>query len=190
MKNIVIFASGGGTNALNIIRHFKQKDTAKVVGVFCNVPGAGVIEKAEKEGVPVQVFTKEELRNGEGFDEKLQALKPDVIVLAGFLWLFPERLLKLFPNRVVNIHPALLPAYGGKGMYGDKVHSAVMANGERIHGVTVHVVNEEYDKGEILAQESFEILPGDSMDSILQKIHEIEYRIYPIAIENLLGKLS
>lgn len=185
--NIVIFASGSGTNALNLIRHFKNSDKARVVAVFCNKPEAGVIAKAEGEQVPVVMFSREDLLHEGRLDRELQRFQPDVIALAGFMWLFPERLVRRYKNRIVNIHPALLPAYGGKGMYGDRVHRAVLANGEKKHGVTVHLVNEHYDEGAVILQESFPVTESDNLDSISRKIHEIEYRIYPRAIEQVLN---
>lgn len=185
--NIVIFASGSGTNALNLIRHFKNSDKARVVAVFCNKPEAGVIAKAEGEQVPVVMFSREDLLHEGRLDRELQRFQPDVIALAGFMWLFPERLVRRYKNRIVNIHPALLPAYGGKGMYGDRVHRAVLANGEKKHGVTVHLVNEQYDKGAILRQESFDVPAGATLDDIAARIHAIEYRIFPEAVEQLLG---
>ncbi|MBL7811272.1 MAG: phosphoribosylglycinamide formyltransferase [Bacteroidetes bacterium] len=185
---IVIFASGSGTNALNLIRHFKANGIAETVAVFCNVPGAGVIEKAEAEDIPVYIFTKESLQSGESLRDRLLDLHAEWVVLAGFLWLIPSWMIRLYPDRIVNIHPALLPAYGGKGMYGDNVHKAVLANGEKTHGVTVHLVNEEYDKGRILAQEHFEISPGDTLETIAAKIHAIEYKIYPACLEKLFAE--
>jgi phosphoribosylglycinamide formyltransferase 1 len=185
-KRILIFASGSGTNAENLIRHFHHSTLAEVVGIFCNVPNAGVIARAERLHVPVYLFDRNALKTAEGMDNALLDFKPDIIVLAGFLWLIPSWLVRLYPNRIVNIHPALLPAYGGKGMYGHKVHEAVIANKESKHGVTVHLVNEEYDKGQILMQESFEITPNDTVETVALKIHDIEYRIFPKVVEDLL----
>ncbi len=187
MKNIVIFASGSGTNALNIIHHFKKGNLARVVAIFCNNPDAGVIEKAKKENIPVILFTKSELKDSPELDLKLQYFNPDMIALAGFLLLFPARWIQNYPNKILNIHPALLPNYGGKGMYGDNVHKAVLENKEKKHGVTVHLVNEDYDKGAIVIQESFDINPNETLETITKKIHEIEFRIFPIAIEKILN---
>lgn len=186
MKNIVIFASGSGSNAENIIRHFQKSDKARVVAVFCNNPKAGVIARAEKLHIPVQLFNRDEFKHGDGFDQALDGFKPHLIVLAGFLWLLPERLIKAYENRIVNIHPALLPKYGGKGMYGHHVHEAVLKAGEKEHGVTVHFVNEHFDAGEIILQEKFSLQDGDTLESTEKKIHEIEFRLYPLAIEKLL----
>lgn len=187
MKSIVIFASGSGTNAENIIRHYADCPKARVTAVFCNKPDAGVIERANNLGVPVVLFTREHC-NTEGFlDEQLSHYTPDLIVLAGFLWLFPERLVKKYRDHILNIHPALLPAYGGKGMFGEHVHRAVLQNGDKIHGVTVHKVNEKYDEGEIVLQESFEVKTGETLSGITEKIHQIEFSIYPKAISKILG---
>lgn len=187
MKSIVIFASASGTNAENIIRHFANCPKAGVTAVFCNKPEAGVISRAEKCGVPVVMFNKENCLN-EGFlDKELIEYRPDVIVLAGFLWLFPERLVKKFHNHILNIHPALLPKYGGKGMYGDNIHRAVLQNGDKIHGVTIHKVNEKYDEGEIVMQESFPVALNETLDSLTDKIHQLEFTLYPKAISRILG---
>jgi phosphoribosylglycinamide formyltransferase-1 len=187
MKSIVIFASGSGTNAENIIRHYADCPKARVTAVFCNKPDAGVIERASNLGVPVVLFSREQC-NTEGYlDEQLSLYKPDLIVLAGFLWLFPERLVKKYRDHILNIHPALLPAYGGKGMFGEHVHRAVLQNGDKIHGVTVHKVNEKYDEGEIVLQESFAVEPGETLTSLTEKIHKLEFSIYPQAISKILG---
>lgn len=189
-KRICIFASGSGSNALNLIKYYKKSELAEVTMVLCNRKDAGVIAKAENENVPVTIFSKFDLENTTVVDNLLAKSEPDIIVLAGFLLQFPKRLLQKYPNRVVNIHPALLPLYGGKGMYGIHVHTAVMANNEKNHGVTVHLVNEEYDKGEILSQESFAIEASDNLESLQTKIHEIEFRLLPKTLDSLLLKLS
>ncbi len=186
MKNIVIFASGSGTNALNLIKYFNQGKLARVAAVFCNNPDAGVIQKANGEHIPVHIFSKIELNTGGKLDDILEDYQPDCIVLAGFLLLFPHRWVEKYENKIVNIHPALLPKYGGKGMYGDHVHKAVLEAKEKTHGVTVHLVNEQYDKGKILLQKSFEVEKDDDLNSIAKKIHQIEFEIFPKAIEKLL----
>lgn len=186
MKNIVIFASGSGTNALNLIQYFKKGNLARVVAVFCNNPDAGVIQKAHSEQVPVHIFNKAQLKEAGDLDTHLSDYNPDCIALAGFLLLFPQRWVEKYEDKIVNIHPALLPKYGGKGMYGDNVHKAVLEAKEKTHGVTVHLVNEQYDKGKILLQESFEVENNDDLNSIAKKIHQIEFKIFPKAIENLL----
>lgn len=190
MKRIVIFASGSGTNALNLIRFFETDKRARVVAVFTENPDAGVIEKARKEGVPSIVFHKSDLREPGGLDAELKAIAPDLILLAGFLKLFPARLVERYEGRILNIHPALLPAYGGKGMYGDHVHRAVLAAGEKIHGVTVHYVNQHFDEGKILLQRSFRLNGTETLDEVTAQIHRIEYEIYPAAVEMWLEKRS
>lgn len=186
MKNIVIFASGSGSNALNLIQYFRNSERARVVAVFTDNPQAGVIEKAKNEGLPVVVFTRNELHAPGKLDEQLAGFSPDLILLAGFLRLFPQRWVDRYAGHILNIHPALLPAYGGKGMYGDHVHRAVLAAGEKHHGVTVHYVNAHFDEGEILLQRSFALDGGESLDAVTDQIHRIEYALYPEAVERWL----
>lgn len=183
MKRIVVFASGSGTNALNLIRFFETDKRARVVAVFTENNNAGVIEKARKEGVPSIVFHNSDLREPGGLDLELKALAPDLILLAGFLKLFPARLVERYEGRILNIHPALLPAYGGKGMYGDHVHLAVLAAGEKEHGVTVHYVNRHFDEGKILLQRSFALKGNETLEAVTEQIHRIEYELYPAAVE-------
>ncbi len=186
MKHIVIFASGSGSNALNLIRHFKHSERARVVAVFTDNPQAGVIDKAKLEGLPVVVFTRAELNSPGKLDDELASFSPDLILLAGFLRLFPQRWVERYAGHILNIHPALLPAYGGKGMYGDHVHRAVLAAGEKEHGVTVHYVNAHFDEGEILLQRSFALNGRESLDEVSEQIHRIEYALYPEAVERWL----
>jgi phosphoribosylglycinamide formyltransferase-1 len=186
VKHIVIFASGSGSNALNLIRHFKHSERARVVAVFTDNPQAGVIEKAQQEGLPVVIFTRTELNNPGKLDDELVSFTPDLILLAGFLRLFPQRWVERYAGHILNIHPALLPAYGGKGMYGDHVHRAVLAAGEKEHGVTVHYVNAHFDEGEILLQRSFALNGRESLDEVSEQIHRIEYDLYPEAAERWL----
>ncbi|MFN9111017.1 MAG: phosphoribosylglycinamide formyltransferase, partial [Bacteroidota bacterium] len=183
MKNIVIFASGSGSNALNLTRHFKHSERARVVAVFTDNPQAGVIDKAKLEGLPVVVFTRAELNSPGKLDDELASFSPDLILLAGFLRLFPQRWVERYAGHILNIHPALLPAYGGKGMYGDHVHRAVLAAGEKEHGVTIHYVNAHFDEGEILLQRSFALNGRESLDEVSEQIHRIEYALYPEAVE-------
>ena len=185
MKNLVIFASGNGSNALNLIRHFKGSDIA-VKAVFCNKTGAGVIQKALDEGVPVFLFDRKMSSEFSSLDTELEKYAPDLIVLAGYLWLFPARLLAKYRDRVINLHPALLPKYGGKGMWGEAVHSAVLANAESETGITIHYVNEHYDEGRVIAQARCEVQPGDSPASLAARIHELEHKLLPETIEKLL----
>jgi phosphoribosylglycinamide formyltransferase-1 len=185
MKRIVIFASGSGSNAENLIRFFQSKDTASVVMVLTNNPFAKVLDRCKKLEVSALSFNKVALLNGDVLN-LLKTSKPDLIVLAGFLWKFPESILKVFPNKVINVHPALLPKYGGKGMYGMHVHEAVVSNKESETGITIHYVNEHYDEGAIIFQANCEVSPSDSADDVASKIHELEMEHFPKVVEGLL----
>jgi len=185
MKKIVLFASGSGSNAEKIILHFKELNLAKVVEIFTNNPNAKVLERAKKLNVPAQIFNRQELNEGKVL-EQLQQIQPDLIVLAGFLWKFPEHIIKEYPNKVINIHPALLPNYGGKGMYGMNVHQAVLENKENETGITIHYVNENYDEGEFIFQKSVNIQDCQTAEKIADKIHVLEHQYFPQIIENLL----
>lgn len=186
MKRIVLFASGSGTNAENIIRYFQDKGTAEIVAVLTNKRDAAVIDRCNKLNTAALFFNRSAFKQ-EGFLlEILKSMRPDLIVLAGFLWKIPSSLVAAYPDKIVNIHPALLPKYGGKGMYGKKVHETVLANRESETGITIHYVNEVYDDGTIIFQESTAIGPGDSLETVMAKVHELEYRFYPQVIENLL----
>lgn len=185
MKKIVIFASGSGSNAENIILHFNKKNLVNAFEVFTNNPNAKVLERAKKLNIPSQVFNRQEL-NEEIVLEKLNKIQPDLIVLAGFLWKFPEHIIKEYPNKVINIHPALLPNYGGKGMYGMNVHQAVLENKEKETGITIHYVNEHYDEGEFIFQKSVNIEDCNSAEEIADKIHVLEHQFFPEVIEKLL----
>ena len=185
MKKIVIFASGSGSNAENIILHFKNNNQANVVSVFTNNLHAKVLERAQKLQVPTQVFHKMELSDGTVLNE-LNKIKPDLIVLAGFLLKFPEQIIKQYPNKIINIHPALLPKYGGKGMYGMNVHQAVLENNEPETGITIHYVNENYDEGAFIFQKKVSIINCKTPEEIAVKIHTLEMDNFPEVIENLL----
>lgn len=185
LKNIVIFASGSGSNAEKIIQHLAGSSLAQVSCIYCNNPEAGVIERAKRLRVPCRVFTREEYKNGKVLSE-IQALATDWIVLAGFLWLIPSSFVQAFPQRIVNLHPALLPKFGGKGMYGHFVHEAVIEAGEKESGITIHFVNEHYDEGAIIHQSSFSIDPGDSPEDVARKGQILEHRDFPQVIENLI----
>lgn len=185
MKRIVIFASGSGSNAANLISHFRTGGNATVSAVFCNNPNAGVVAKTEALGVPVVLFTKEEL-DGEAVLLKLQAFRPDLVVLAGFLLKFPDHIIGQFPRIIVNIHPALLPKYGGKGMYGMHVHRAVLANKEAETGITVHYVDGHYDNGDIIAQVRADVSGCASAEAIAARVQELEHAHFPGIIETLL----
>ena len=188
MKNLAIFASGSGSNAENIIRYFAEKPGFRVKKVYCNVPDAYVLERAKKYNVPTQVFNRAEFRNPDIILRQLQEEGTDFIILAGFLWLVPDCITTAYPNRIVNIHPALLPAYGGKGMYGHHVHEAVLAAGEKESGITIHYVNEHYDSGDIIFQATCPVLPDDTPDTLAARVHELEYRHFPRVIEETVLK--
>lgn len=188
MKNLVIFASGSGSNAENIIRYFATKPDFCVKKIYCNVPGAYVLERARQLQVPACVFTCEEFRNPDKLLRRLQDEGTDFIVLAGFLWLVPPCITAAYPNRIVNIHPALLPAYGGKGMYGHHVHEAVLAAGEQQSGITIHYVNDRYDSGDIIFQATCPVLPDDTPDTLAARVHELEYQHFPRVIEETVLK--
>jgi phosphoribosylglycinamide formyltransferase-1 len=185
MKRIVIFASGSGTNAENISRFFQQSDSASVVHIVTNNKNAKVIQRAKDLEINSLIFNREE------FLDKKQLLKflkkeADVLVLAGFLWRIPEHIVSAFPNKIINIHPALLPKYGGKGMYGMNVHNAVVENKETETGITIHYVNEEYDEGATIFQAKTPILSSDSANDVAKKIHKLEYEHFPRVIEEVI----
>ncbi|MBW6483218.1 MAG: phosphoribosylglycinamide formyltransferase [Vicingaceae bacterium] len=186
MKNIAIFASGSGSNAENIFNYFKDKASADVVLMLTNNVNAFVLERAKKLGVESVVFSSAQLKT----DELVNLLKDkgiDFIVLAGFLLKIPENLIAAFPNRIINIHPALLPKYGGKGMYGDAVHKAVVANKEKESGITIHYVNEHYDEGTIVFQAKCPISETNTYEDVAHKIHQLEYEHFPSVIERILA---
>lgn len=187
-KRIAIFASGSGSNAQKIMEHFKYSDDAEVALVLCNNPEAYVLQRADNFEIPSHIFDKHEFYQTDNVVEILKRLDIDLIVLAGFLWLVPENLLKAYPNKIINIHPALLPKFGGKGMYGDRVHKAVLAAGEEEHGITIHFVNENFDEGEIIYQGRFKVEKDDTLETIKFKGQQLEHLHYPKVIENLLKK--
>lgn len=186
MKKIVIFASGSGSNAEKIILHFNKKSLANVAAVFTNNPDAKVLLKAKKHQVPTVVFNREELNSGR-VAQDVNQIQPDLIVLAGFLWKFPDDIIQQYPNKIINIHPALLPQYGGKGMYGMKVHQAVLANNEKESGITIHYVNEHYDEGGIIFQKAVAVADCKTGEEIAEKIQQLEHRYFPDVIEKLLS---
>lgn len=185
MKKIVLFASGSGTNVENIILYFNQSNKGKVVAVFCNNPNAKVLERAAKYKVPTFVFAKEDFKTDLVLN-KLKEFLPDLIVLAGFLLQFPLSIIQKYPNQIINIHPALLPNYGGRGMYGMNVHRAVLENGETETGISIHYVNENYDEGKMIFQKSTSIVNCETPEAIAEKIQELEQEYFPMVIENLL----
>lgn len=189
MRNIAIFASGNGTNAENIIKYFSNRNTAKVCLVLSNKRQAQVLKRAEANGIRTVFFEHKEFYVTGKVLRYLLLYKIDFIVLAGFLWLVPENIIEQYSGRIVNIHPALLPSYGGKGMYGEAVHKAVLGNRETQSGITVHYVNKLYDKGEVIFQSKVDIDPSDSPSTLAEKVHALEYLHYPKVIEDLVVKL-
>ncbi|NDP28293.1 MAG: phosphoribosylglycinamide formyltransferase [Flavobacterium sp.] len=189
MKKIVIFASGSGTNAENIIKYFQTKEVGTVVAVFTNNSNAKVLERAKKHQVPTEIFSKEELFESKVI-QKLNLIQPDLIVLAGFLLKLPKSIIESFPNTIINIHPALLPKFGGKGMYGMNVHKAVVENKENETGITIHYVNENYDEGNVIFQKRVKLLSTDSPETVAEKIHELEQKYFPSVIEEILNLKS
>ncbi|MCE5347332.1 MAG: phosphoribosylglycinamide formyltransferase [Bacteroidales bacterium] len=189
MRNIAILASGSGTNAENIIKYFSNAKTANVSLVMSNKRQAMVLKRAEAHGIRTVFFERNEFYVTGKVLRYLDLYKIDFIVLAGFLWLVPENILKKYTGRIINIHPALLPSYGGKGMYGDVVHKAVIDNHETESGITIHYVNKFYDSGDIIFQVRCKVDPSDTPDSLAQKVHALEYAHYPKVIEDLVVKL-
>jgi phosphoribosylglycinamide formyltransferase-1 len=187
MTRIAIFASGAGSNAAKIIEFFKHHDSIGVVLVVSNKPEARVLNIAAGAGIPTMIIDKEEFFRGSGYVPELKERHIDFIVLAGFLWKIPLSLIEAYPNSIINIHPALLPAYGGKGMFGMNVHRAVIEAGEPQSGITIHFVDEHYDNGDIIFQDRFNISPGDTPESLAQKIHELEYAHFPVIIEQVIN---
>ncbi len=185
MKKILLFASGAGSNVENIIHYFKNYHHISIVGVFSNNPNAKVLDKAASHNVPTIIFNREELSGGFVL-KKVNELQPDLIVLAGFLWKFPEHIIAQYRNKIINIHPALLPKYGGKGMYGMKVHQTVLENNEKETGITIHYVNEHYDEGEFIFQQKITIEDCASADEIVAKVHILEHKHFPEVIKRLL----
>ncbi len=189
-KRIAIFASGSGSNAQKIMEHFKKHNDAEVAIVLTNNPDAFVLQRADNFEIPTHIFNKQEFYKSEAVVTLLKSLEIDLIVLAGFLWLIPENLLKAFPNKIINIHPALLPKYGGKGMYGDHVHKSILENAEEESGITIHFVNECFDEGEVIHQSRFKIEKGDDIEMIKFKGQQLEHLHYPKIIEQLLKKMK
>ena len=185
MKRLSIFVSGNGTNLQRIAEYFADNKNVEIVNVVCNNPKAYSIERAKNLGIPLRMITKQDF-NSEAFIKELESLDIDLIVLAGFLWKLPENLVKAFPKKIVNIHPALLPKYGGKGFYGEHVHEAVVAAKEAQSGITVHYVNELYDSGEIILQARVSLDENETPDSLAAKIHQLEQAYFPVAIEQVL----
>ncbi|NID12237.1 phosphoribosylglycinamide formyltransferase [Fibrivirga algicola] len=194
MTRIAIFASGSGSNAEEITRYFSDQATVQIVLILTNNPQAGVIDRSRRgfgcgQHVPVVVFDRAAFRDTDRIIQLLTSLEVDLIVLAGFMWLVPAPLVQAFPGRIINIHPALLPKFGGKGMFGHHVHEAVVAARETESGITIHFVNEHYDEGQIIFQASCPVAPTDTPDDVAAKVHQLEYTHYPRVVGEVLATL-
>jgi phosphoribosylglycinamide formyltransferase-1 len=187
IPKIAIFASGAGSNAEKIINY--SATDYQVVLIACNKPGAGVISIAEKNNIPCVIIEKEEFFRGNAYVNVLTTAAVDFIVLAGFLWKIPSKLIQAYPNKIVNIHPALLPKYGGKGMYGQHVHEAVIENRETESGITIHWVDEQYDHGSIILQAKCPVLKDDTAQTLAQRIHVLEHEHFPKVVAELASKI-
>ncbi|MGE5381868.1 MAG: phosphoribosylglycinamide formyltransferase [Omnitrophica WOR_2 bacterium] len=189
MKRIAVFASGNGSNAQHLAEHFCKSDSGRVVAIYCNNPKAYVIQRAAALNIPLVLFDREKFYAEDAILKDLSCRKVDLIVLAGFLWLMPLKILKAYHHKIINIHPALLPLYGGKGMYGSKVHESVIENNDTESGITIHLVDEMYDKGDILFQTKCPIDKDDTAETLAEKIHNLEYEYYPKVVTNYLSKI-
>jgi len=187
MNKIAIFASGSGTNAENIIKTCKENKKIEISAIFSNNKDAYVIQRALNHNIKHYIFSRTEFYNSEKILDQLKEDNIDFIVLAGFLWLIPEYLINNYNNKIINIHPALLPKYGGKGMYGMNVHNAIIENQETESGITIHYVNKEYDKGNIIFQAKCKVLPGDTAEDVAKKVHELEYAHFPRIINEVVS---
>ena len=186
ITRIAIFASGTGSNAQKIIDHFRDHPYIKVSLIACNKPQAGVLSIASKENIPTIIIEREQFFRGDAHIGALQKNGIDYIILAGFLWKIPSKLIDHYPNRIINIHPALLPKYGGKGLYGHYVHEAMLAAAEKESGITIHYVDEHYDHGDHILQEKVTIDPHDTPDTLAKKVQQLEHRYFPAAIETVI----
>jgi phosphoribosylglycinamide formyltransferase 1 len=189
-RNIAIFASGSGTNAQRIIEYFSGNPKISVALILSNKPDAYVLVRAKNLNVPAVVFDRHSFNETDDIIKLLKKEKIDFIVLAGFLWMVPVNLILAYPGRIINIHPALLPKYGGKGMYGEQVHEAVIQSGDKVSGISIHYVNEKYDEGDIIFQVKCEVLQNDTPNSLAQRVHQLEYKHYPEVIEKLVRGLN
>lgn len=187
MKRLVILASGSGSNAENLIRFFDKNEAITVSQVLTNNPEAKVLHRCNRLRVSAFSFNRTAFSHTNDLLDHLTAVQPDLIVLAGFLWKIPEHILKKFPNKIINIHPALLPKYGGKGMYGMHVHKAVVQNKEKETGITIHYVNENYDEGAVIFQAKCDVLQSDTANDVAAKIHKLEMEHFPKVVEQLLN---
>ena len=186
--HIAIFASGAGSNARRIIEYFKEDPTVEISLVVCNKQGAGVLQVASDHHIPAVLIERERFFRGDGYLPDLEKHRVDLLVLAGFLWKVPEKIIRAYPGKIINIHPALLPAYGGKGMYGHHVHEAVLANREPLSGITIHYVDEHYDHGDTIFQATCRVEENDTVESLSQKIHQLEHAHYPEVIAGIIKK--
>ena len=189
-KKLAIFASGSGSNAENICNYFAESSDIKVVLICTNREDAFIVKRANKLNIPVYIFSKSELNNFVDLHKKLQNIEVDVIILAGFLLKLPAIMVDSYPNRIINIHPSLLPKYGGKGMYGSNIHKAVIKNKELESGISIHFVNQNYDEGKIILQKKCSISDNESVETLIHKIHKLEHNYFPFAIEKTIKKLS
>lgn len=189
-KRIAIFASGSGSNAQKVMEHFRHHPDAEVVLVLSNNPNAFVLQRADNFEIPTHVFNRQAFYQSDEVVRLLRQLQIDLIVLAGFLWLIPDSLLKAFPNKIINIHPSLLPKYGGKGMYGDHVHHAVLAAREPESGITIHFVNENFDEGEVIHQAKYKIDQGDTLEMVKLKGQHLEHEHLPKVVEMLVKRIK
>lgn len=188
-KKLAIFASGSGSNAENICNYFANSSDIEVVLICTDKRDAYIVKRAKKLAIPIVFISKNELNNFDDLHKKLQSAKIDAIILAGFLLKLPAKMVKNYPNRILNIHPSLLPKYGGKGMYGNKVHKAVLENKETESGISIHFVNQNYDEGKIILQEKCVISEDETLETLTEKIHQLEHNYFPIAIEKTLKNL-
>jgi len=189
-KRIAIFASGSGSNAQKLMEHFKRSNEIEIALVLTNNADAYVLQRADNFEIPTHIFDRNEFYQTDEVVDLLKNLEIDFIVLAGFLWLIPKNLIHAYPGRIVNIHPAILPKFGGKGMYGDHVHQAVMASGEAEGGITIHYVNENYDEGEYIYQARYRIDKNDNLEMVKFKGQQLEHQHYPRVVESLVKKIS
>jgi phosphoribosylglycinamide formyltransferase-1 len=180
---LAIFASGSGSNAENLVNYFKDSKEISIVNIFCNNPNAFVIIRAKKLKIPCSIFNRADFYDTDLVMSQLEELDIDFIVLAGFLWLIPQKMVEKYPDKIINIHPALLPKFGGKGMYGAKVHEQVVLNKEKETGITIHYVNEHYDEGNVIFQAKTEVLNSDTSEIVAAKVHDLEYQYFPSVVE-------
>ena len=190
MKRVAIFASGAGSNAAKIIEYFNTSSLIQIALIVCNKPNAGVLNIANKHAIPSLLIEKDQFFRGDAYVEELKKCKIDFIVLAGFLWLIPKNILQAYPGRIINIHPAILPKFGGKGMYGDFVHKAVMEAQEPEGGITIHYVNENYDEGEYIYQARYKIDKGDNLEMVKFKGQQLEHLHYPRIVDSIIKKIK